>query len=112
MPLIAAIEAGTDIVQHPQCTEDSTLEFVPIKKVPIIASSPTIPKRVKTELNHVSLKLRQILGSVILYAQHPPDLRGPNVQKLKVGVRTRAGWAMTVNVAFLIPRQRHRVINA
>ena len=112
MPLIAAIEAGTDIVQHPQCTEDSTLEFVPIKKVPIIASSPTIPKRVKTEFNHVSLKLRQILGSATSYAQHPPDVRGPNVQKLKAGVRTRAGWAMTVDVALLIPRARQRVMNA
>ena len=81
-------------------------------KVSLIAISPSISNRVKTEFIHVSLKLRQILGSVILYAQHPPDLRGPNVQKLKVGVRARAGWAMTVNVAFLIPRQRHRVINA
>ena len=67
-----------------------------IKKVPI---------RVSMEFNQVNLKLRQILGSFFLYAQHSSDFCAPKVQKLKTGVSTIAGCAMIIDVAFPMPRE-------
>ena len=39
-------------------------------------------------------------------------MTGPNVQKVKTGVRRSAGCVMIVLVAFLMPSERQRVPNA
>ena len=60
----------------------------------------------------VSLKLRQTSVSFFSAPQHPPDLTGPNVQKVKAGVKRSAGCVMIVLVALMMPMATQRLPNA
>ena len=78
----------------------------------LITASTNVEAVVNNAFIQVSLKLRQISVCFLPTSQHPPDLMGPKVQKVRAGVKRSAGCVIIVLVALLMPMPMQMLLNA